>query len=186
MRDEALLVHLAQQNNPDALEELFHINYPVRLGAMVRITGDARLAEDVSQEAALRAIVNIARFEPRAKFSTWLISIALNVYRNMLRKITRETPMEDMFPLASESASGQTPVTKSVEDTVLGNLAMDEALRVLQVRAPEKRQVFVLKHYYGWTYQEIATALGCPIGTVRSRLHDSIKILHRKIRGRLA
>ncbi|MGB3842756.1 MAG: sigma factor, partial [Bacillota bacterium] len=87
--DERALVKRAKQNDKDAMEELFRINYPVLLGALVRIIGDADFAEDIAQEAVLSAIVNLERYQPRAKFSTWLISIALNKYRNKLRVKTR-------------------------------------------------------------------------------------------------
>ncbi|MGB4515348.1 MAG: sigma factor, partial [Bacillota bacterium] len=87
--DERTLVERAKQNDKDAMEELFRINYPVLLGVLVRSIGDADVAEDVAQEAVLSAIVNLERYQPRAKFSTWLISIALNKYRNKLRVKTR-------------------------------------------------------------------------------------------------
>ena len=66
---------------------------------------------------------------------------------------------------------------RQAEERALRHLAMDEAASLLDALGPEKRQVFVLKHYYGFKYQEIADAVGCPIGTVRSRLHDSVGIL---------
>jgi RNA polymerase sigma-70 factor (ECF subfamily) len=70
---------------------------------------------------------------------------------------------------------------KSAEDLALGRLATSDAASLLGSLGDDKRQVFILKHYYGFTYQEIADAVGCPIGTVRSRLHDSIQILRREI-----
>lgn len=176
MLDETSLVRRAKHSDRDALEELFRANYPVLLGALVRITRDARAAEDIAQEAVLRAIVNLERYEPRAKFSTWLITIALNTYRNRLRNTRRELPTDGI-----SEAAGATRETGSVEDLAFERLAMDDAVSLLDALAPEKRQVFVLKHYYGFRYQEIADAVGCPIGTVQSRLHDSVDILRREI-----
>jgi len=173
MPDERSLVRRAKQNDKDAMEELFGINYPVLLGALVRIIGDSNLAEDIAQEAVLRAIVNLERYQPQAKFSTWLISIALNTYRNKLRTKTREVSIESIGRTHSEA--------ESTEDIALQRLAVGEAAGLLETLSPEKRQVFVLKHYYGFKYKEIADAVGCPIGTVRSRLHDSVNILKREI-----
>ncbi|MGB3987294.1 MAG: sigma-70 family RNA polymerase sigma factor [Bacillota bacterium] len=170
--DERALVKRAKQNDKDAMEELFRINYPVLLGALVRIIGDADFAEDIAQEAVLSAIVNLERYQPRAKFSTWLISIALNKYRNKLRVKTREVSVDSI----DKAHSG----TESVEDPALQRVAAAEARDILECLSPEKRQVFVLKHYYGFKYKEIAEAVGCPVGTVRSRLHDSIKILRQE------
>lgn len=176
MLDETKLIDRAKRNDRGALEELFRTNYPILLGALVRIIGDVHVAEDVAQDAVLRSIVNLERYEPRAKFSTWLITIALNIYRNKLRTAGREVASGDTG-FASQGSG-------SVEDEALEHVAMDEAAALLSVLAPEKRQVFVLKHYYGFTYEEIADAVGCPVGTVRSRLHDSIGILKREIAGR--
>jgi len=173
MPDETSLVRRAQQNDRNALEELFRINYPVLLGALVRIISDPRAAEDIAQETVLRAIVNLERYEPRAKFSTWLITIALNTRKNKLRTAWREVPSEEVFETNAE--------VESAEERALRHLAMDEAASLLDALGPEKRQVFVLKHYYGFKYQEIADAVGCPIGTVRSRLHDSVGILRREM-----
>ncbi|HAI87870.1 MAG TPA: RNA polymerase sigma factor SigY [Firmicutes bacterium] len=171
MPDETLLVERAKRNDRDALEELFRVNYPLLLGALVRITGDARAAEDVAQDAVLRAIVNLEKYEPRAKFSTWLITTALNTYRNRLRCARRELPTEHVSIAGVDSA----------EDLALGRLATSDAASLLGALSADKRQVFVLKHYYGFTYQEIADAVGCPVGTVRSRLHDSVQMLRREI-----
>ncbi len=186
MHDETLLVERAKSNDRDALEELFRANYPVLLGALVRITGDARAAEDAAQDAVLRAIVNLEKYEPRAKFSTWLITIALNTYRNRLRCTRRELPTEDVSVVAAGIAGGADGARRaeSAEDAALGRLAASDAARLLDSLSADKRRVFVLKHYYGFTYQEIADAVGCPVGTVRSRLHGSVEILRREIAGR--
>jgi RNA polymerase sigma-70 factor (ECF subfamily) len=48
-------------------------------------------------------------------------------------------------------------------------------MRILQSLTSEKRTVFILKHYYGYKYEEIAEILNCPVGTIRSRLHNTIK-----------
>lgn len=180
MPDEKLLVELAKRNDRDATEKLFRANYPVLLGALARITGDAVAAEDIAQEAMLRAIVNLEKYKPRAKFSTWLITIALNLYKNKLRRAKREVPVEKISDVAGGGPSGVTS-TASAEDLALERLSEKEAMNLLNSLNPDKRQVFVLKHYYEFTYQEIAQVVGCPIGTVRSRLHDSVAILKREM-----
>jgi TldD protein len=118
--DERALVKRAKQNDKDAMEELFRINYPVLLGVLVCSIGDADVAEDIAQEAVLSAIVNLERYQPRAKFSTWLISIALNKYRNKLRVKTREVSVDSI----DKAHSG----TESVEDPALQRLAAAEGL----------------------------------------------------------
>ncbi|MDD4793505.1 MAG: sigma-70 family RNA polymerase sigma factor, partial [Firmicutes bacterium] len=106
-------------------------------------------------------------------FSTWLITIALNTRKNKLRTAWREVPSKEAFETNAE--------VESAEERALRHLAVDEAASLLNTLGPDKRQVFVLRHYYGLKYQEIADAVGCPIGTVRSRLHDSVDMLRREM-----
>ncbi len=159
------LVLLAKQGNKSAMNTLLADNYTILKGYILKLTGDPETAADVVQEAMLRSVLNIGKFEPRAKFSTWLITIATNVYRDMLRKNKVHVQLdENMATHASD-----------VEDEVLSKISQEEVKKTLQQLPYEKRAVFVLKHFHGYKYEEIAVILDIPIGTVRSRLHNAVK-----------
>ena len=68
-----------------------------------------------------------------------------------------------------------------MEDIVISNYEYKEIMKIILTLPYEKRAVFILKHYYGYKYEEISDILNCPIGTVRSRLHNGIKQIIKEI-----
>ena len=169
--DEIELINKAKEGNKSALNSLLKDNYNMVKGYTVKIVGDPHLAQDIIQDAMLKAVININKFEPRAKFSTWLIKIATNVYRDYLRK-------NKSFQLIEQSLPDR---GKQVEDIVIVNYEYKEIMKIILKLPYEKRAVFILKHYYGYKYEEISQILGCPIGTVRSRLHNAVKYIISEI-----
>ncbi|QGU95891.1 RNA polymerase sigma factor SigY [Clostridium bovifaecis] len=172
--EELNLIEKAKQGNKGALNTLFVENYPILKGYIIKMTGNPDLSQDIVQETLLKAAMNIKKFNPKAKFSTWLITIGTNVYRDMLRKNKQVIPIDDAM-----IAEGN-----SVEDEVISKIEYKEILNILQKMSYEKRSVFILKHYYSYKYEEIAEILGCPIGTVRSRLHNCIRDIIRELERR--
>jgi len=169
--DEIELINKAKEGNKSALNSLLKDNYNMVKGYTVKMVGDPHLAQDIIQDAMLKAVINIDKFEPRAKFSTWLIKIATNVYRDYLRK-------NKSFQLIDQSLTDR---GKQVEDIVIVNYEYKEIMKIILKLPYEKRAVFILKHYYGYKYEEISEILGCPIGTVRSRLHNAVKYIISEI-----
>lgn len=168
---EEVLVDRARRGDSAALEELFRRSYPVLKGFLVRLTLDEDLAEEITQETMLRALLHLSGYRPEARFSTWLAAIALNLWRNTRRRAGRIVPWDEV----PEPAAADDPAEAAVQWEVRSLLA---------ALPPEKRIVLVLKHYEDLTYEEIAAMLRCPIGTVRSRLHDGIAILRCEARRR--
>lgn len=169
--NEAELIERYKNGDRKSLEILISSNYDKLKGYIFKLTCDIHLTEDILQDTLLAAIYNIDSFEPRAKFSTWLIKIASNKYKDYLRK-HRDT--EDIL----ESI----PSLHSVEEYVIEKDNIQRLLEILKSLSVDKRNVFILKHYYGYTYAEIAVITGCSIGTVRSRLHYAIKDILSKFK----
>lgn len=161
------LIDKAKQGDKEALNILLKDNISVLKGYVIKITGDMELSKDIVQDTMLKAVINIEKFEPRAKFSTWLIKIATNIYRDYLRK-------NKITELVDENMEDK---NQRLEEMVLTSFQYKEAMKIIKRLSPEKRLVFVLKHYYGYKYEEIAKMVNCPVGTVRSRLHNSIKFI---------
>lgn len=110
-----------------------------------------------------RAVKNIKRYKATSKFSTWLITIATNLYRDQLRKGRKEILYADITDDLQYRAE-QLDITLEAKEKFL-------QLQNIMAGLPfEKRAVLVLKHYYGYSYQEMADILQCPVGTIRSRL----------------
>lgn len=169
--DELELINKAKSGNKSALNSLLVDNISILKGYTIKMVGDPHLAQDIVQDALLKAVLNINKFEPRAKFSTWLIKIATNVYRDYLRK-------NKSYELIEE---GLVDKSKQVEDIVISNYEHQEIMKIILKLPYEKRAVFILKHYYGYKYEEISEIMGCPLGTVRSRLHNAVKYIISEI-----
>lgn len=163
--DEQELIYKAKQGNKSALNALLTNNYTILKGYIIKMTANPELSQDILQETLLKAVININKFVPKAKFSTWLIRIATNVYIDHMRK----TKQVEFIDEALESNA------LGPEELAISKLEYKEIIAILQSLTYEKRSVFILKHYYGYRYDEIAEILNCPVGTVRSRLHNTIK-----------
>ncbi|AGK96348.1 RNA polymerase sigma factor SigY [Clostridium pasteurianum] len=165
--DELVLIEKAKQGNKSALNLLLTENYNLVKGYIIKMTGDPTLSQDILQETMLKAVLNIKKFSPKAKFSTWLITIATNLYRDNLRKDKHLAILDEN--MISDSGNP--------EDAAISKLEYVEILQVIKCLPYEKRAVFILKHFYNYSYEEISKILNCPVGTVRSRLHYSVKYI---------
>lgn len=165
--DEIILIEKSKLGDKWALNELIKANYALLTGYVIKLTCDSHLAQDIIQDTLLKAVVNINKYKPFGKFSTWLITIATNTFRDHLRKNKNIEALDE----------GLTASSSNPEDLVLEKLEYKKIMKILSSLPYEKRTVFVLKHYYGYKYEEIAEILKCPVGTVRSRLHNSIKYI---------
>lgn len=163
--DQKKLIKAAKRKDPLALERLFREAYPIVFGYLLKTTLDEQAARDLTQETFLRALKHLSGFRETSKFSTWLIAIATNLHKDQIRRSAREAP-GDFDP--------SIPGPENVEEQVLLDDSLKRVGTILRRLPHEKRRVFILKHYYHYTYEEISRIEHCPIGTVRSRLHDCI------------
>jgi RNA polymerase sigma-70 factor (ECF subfamily) len=123
---------------------------------------DRQAAEDLTQETFLRALPALARFEGRSSLRTWLLSIARRVCADHLRARKRRG-----LVLVGEGTDLGDLVRDVPADEVGGTVAAQDVLDRLD---PERREAFVLTQLIGLPYAEAAEVVGCPIGTIRSRV----------------
>lgn len=154
------------KNGEEALAALLQANYRIVLGYFLKLTQDPELAKDLTQETMVRAIKNLRKYRGEGKFSSWLIAVGSNYYRDELRKKKTEVEIND----------GCLPVLEKQEE--MENVDIKRALLELPA---EKRIPLILKYYYDYSYQEIAAALKIPVGTVRSRLHSAVRQLRERL-----
>ncbi len=122
--------------------------------------GDAMLADDLAQDTFLQAWRSLGRFDGRSTFSTWLLGIAHNHWRNARRK-QRTVPVEPAHLAALEPSPSFAPLTDLRHDLARALLALDAA----------ERTVFHLHFQQGLSHAEIAHVLACPLGTVKTHLN---------------
>lgn len=147
-------------DDSDGFAELVERSEPGLRRLLGRICGRRADVDDLVQETYLRAWRGFGRFRGESSPTTWITRIALNVSRNWQRSRRPTVPLTE----GAEEAIGRRAGVS--ESAVLD--AYDQALARL---SPEQRTVFVLHEAEGLSYQQVADALGCPVGTVMSRLH---------------
>lgn len=161
---EASLVEEARRGDRNAFGELVCRYYPGVVQVIYRLCNDAGLAEDMAQEAFLRAWINLPSFHPQSSLRNWLYRIAVNATLDVLRHRPEERLEDEAAEMIADQAAGPESALIEKESTVL----VQQALSSLPEAA---RSVLVLREYGGLSYQEIAGVLDVPVGTVMSRLN---------------
>jgi RNA polymerase sigma-70 factor (ECF subfamily) len=132
----------------------------------LRLLRDADEAEDVVQEAFVRAYAHLSEYDPAYRFYSWIFSIARNLCLNRIRR-------RKLWNLFSFSQPGEAPELEAEEDTSANveNLELARALSAcLEMLPRDQRECFELRHAEELSYAEIARTLHVPMGTVMSRL----------------
>ena len=133
---------------------------------LYRMCGDAQTSEDIVQDAFVRLLTNLDRFDPRFRFSTWLFTIAKRLYFNAAQK------MKPAFSTdAVDAAQGADAGSGGAMSGDSGEHVRDDLQRGLMTLTPEQREVLVLFHQQDWPIWLIAQHLGMPEGTIKSHLH---------------
>jgi len=178
------LVERVQRGDKTAFDILVR-KYEHKLANVIsRYIRDPAEVLDVSQEAFIKAYRALPNFRGDSAFYTWLYRIAINTAKNYLVAAGRRPPRDDIEAQDAEqfeSASGlkeyATPEREALRSELAGTIqsAIDEL-------PEELREAIVLRELEGLSYEEIATAMDCPIGTVRSRIFRARDAIEKRIR----
>lgn len=177
------LVERVQKGDKRAFD-LLVLKYQHKMISVVgRYIHDSHEVYDVVQEAFIKAYRALGNFRGDSQFYTWLYRIAINTAKNYLVSRGRRPPATDVDAADAEYYSGS-DMLKDV-DTPENNLfrdelkaAVDEAIREL----PEDlRTAVTLRELEGLSYEEIAEVMGCPVGTVRSRIFRARDAIDKRI-----
>lgn len=180
------LVEECRKGDSSAFDELVR-RYKDRVYNVVyRFVGNREDALDVSQEVFVRAYRGIEGFRGNAKVYTWLYSIAANLARNRLRDSGRMgRNMGTSLDALNEAAPGLAD-SMGHQTTPRDNAISGETQTLLQQclgELPEHYRVaFVLRTVEDLSYEEIAEVMGCPIGTVKSRLNQARQMLRERLK----
>jgi RNA polymerase sigma-70 factor (ECF subfamily) len=176
------LVELALDGDEDAYGALV-LRYQRRLTAFLgQLVGDIELARELSQEAFIRAWSALARFDPRYRFSTWLFRIAHNLGIDQLRRRRLQTVSLYRTDLDGDEVE---VVVAALDKDPLGHLEnrvlAEELHQVIDDLRPEYRELVLLRHFAGLSYQEIAEFKDMPLGTVKNKLFRAHSVLRKAL-----
>ncbi|MDB4973858.1 MAG: polymerase sigma-54 factor rpoN [Myxococcaceae bacterium] len=170
-------MHTLANSTDDCFEVAVARYSPVLHEAARRLTGSSDEASDLVQDAVMRAWTFWDRFEPGSNARAWLHRILMNTFINAYRKQRRE---RDLFRAAGEETRRDAHCAADLFDAERDGLG-DEVGAALETLPVEFRAVVELVDLGDLSYREVATRLGCPIGTVMSRLHRARKQLQEQL-----
>jgi RNA polymerase sigma-70 factor (ECF subfamily) len=163
------LLNRCLSNDPEACNELFSRYNRKIFNTAYRILGEESSAEDALQETLLNVYRGISSFRGDSKVSTWISRITINVCLGMLRKARNKQYVELEDDSAEDLPAEPTPFIDPLAHTSMAELK--NLVNTTFERMTGKQEVVVRLHdMEGHTIQEIASIIGCPVGTIKSRL----------------
>ncbi len=174
---ERALIRKAKRGDGVAIERLVRTHQEPLYAFMLRLSGRPDVAEDMVQEAFVRVLRNLDRFDDRFRFSTWLFTIARRLYVNFLQK---HRPSYDSDTVGDWQGITQRPdeLSAAIEHREHVRQLLDVALEALN---PQQREIVLLFHQQNWPIQDIAAHLAMPEGTIKSHLHRARKRMQEEI-----
>jgi RNA polymerase sigma-70 factor, ECF subfamily len=184
LSDQSLVRH-AQSGERRAFDRLV-LKYRSRIVELaMRYTRNRADAEDATQETFIKAYRGLRHFRSDSAFYTWLYRIASNCARNLL-KARRRDSFKIVIDLSDCYDSVRHPTRlwdlATPEELALTADIREMANATLEGLSEEQRKVITMREIDGWSYQQIASAMSIPIGTVRSRVFRARNIIDRELR----
>jgi len=180
--EDELLVRKCKGGDLDAFDELVRRYQSKVYTVAFRFMGNHADAGDLAQEAFIRVFQALASFRGDSSFATWIYRIASNVCRDELRKQQRQkkVSLDEMIAYGGVSpllVDGDPSPQEQLERSEL----KDQVQRHLNELSGDHRLILVMRDIQGMPYDEIASALDCSVGTIKSRLSRARQALKRKI-----
>lgn len=142
------------------------------INLVMRYMHDPDTAQDVAQEAFIKAYRGLKNFRGESAFYTWLYRIAINTAKNHLVSQGRRAPTNDIDADEAEQFEGESALKEygTPENEMLRDEIQTMVSQAIDALPDDLRTAIVLRELEGMSYEEIAEAMDCPIGTVRSRI----------------
>ncbi len=166
------LVSRAQGGDVTAFENLYRTHSARIYATCLRMVADPSRAEDLTQEAFVRAWQKLSSFRGKSAFGTWLHRLAVNLVLGDLRSQSRR-PAESVDPVELQALPDQGPVRRPE-----AGIDLERAIAALP---PQARCVFVLHDIEGYRHHEIGRLMGIAVGTSKAHLHRARRILREEL-----
>ena len=181
---DQLLVERVQKGDKGAFDLLI-LKYQHRIVSLVtRYVSDSAEAQDVAQEAFIKAYRAIGRFRGESAFYTWLYRIAINTAKNWIVAKNRRPPSSDIDAVDAEQygMSDRLHENSTPENELLRQEIEQTVFETISTLPEDLRTAIMLREMDGMSYEEIATTMECPIGTVRSRIFRAREAIDEKLK----
>jgi RNA polymerase sigma-70 factor (ECF subfamily) len=173
-------------NDVDRFEALVREHQRAIYRVAYRLCGHSEEAEDLVQETLIEAYESFPRFRPGTNFDRWVFRIMRNTFIDRVRRKPKariESLDSGLVDKSGELVLRELVDLESAPDSELLARTLDEPIQnALDALPPEFRLVVVLADVGGLSYEEVSRIAGCPVGTVRSRLHRGRAILKDKLK----
>jgi len=171
---DAQLLRRIADGDEQAFDELYQLYSGPIYSFLVRLIHEPDAAEDLMQEVFVAAWQGARRFREQARVKTWLLSIAHNQAVSWLRRFRPVAALDDLDIASDDDAP---------EESAFRTWQADQVQLALRQLSPNHRAVVELAFVHGLSYSEIAQVVGCPVGTVKSRMSYAFKYLNGVLRG---
>lgn len=185
---DQVLVERVQSGDKKAFDLLISKYHQRVIRLISRLVRNPAEVEDIAQEAFIKAYRSIGQFRGDSAFYTWLYRIAVNSAKNALMASNRRPiPMSDLLK-SDENEEGEAwPVESAIDfqtpEALLASRQVAQTVdAAIQSLAEDLRTAIMLREIEGLTYEEIAEAMNCPIGTVRSRIFRARETIAKQLR----
>ncbi len=184
-KEELELIQKAQKGNTRAFDELVRIHDRRVLQIGFNMLGNMQDAQDVYQEAFIKAYTKISSFRFESEFSTWLNKITMNMAVNRYRQrklrnwlsIEQKKENFENWDLPEKSSDILQPDQSVTSDELMKNIH-----KSLEKLSPQQRSVFVMKHLHGYKISEIAETLNVAEGTIKNQLFRATRKLREALK----
>ncbi len=173
----------------DRAFELLVLKYQRRIQRLIaRMVRDVDLVEDIAQESFIRAYRALHQFRGDAQFYTWLYRIAVNTAKKTLLDLKHDPLLTEaaLRPAGDDDETfqpGNEPIAEETPESLLAAREIAAAVQAALEALPEDlRQAVTLREIEGLSYEDIATVMACPIGTVRSRIFRAREAISARVR----
>jgi RNA polymerase sigma-70 factor, ECF subfamily len=172
---EKELIEGCQRGDPEAFRALFDRHKDTVYSIALRYSGDTAIAQDIAQDTFLKLFSAVGSFRGDSNFESWLYRMVVNSCFDQKRKSRR------LIPLLDEVLSVLRTPDVNALDEVLRSEMSTHVRSVVEGLVPDQRIVVILRYTEGLSYDEIGAIMGCPSGTIASRLNRAHKVLERRL-----
>lgn len=181
---DAELVRRVQNGDMRAFDLLVRKYQHKILNLIARYVHEPSAAQDVAQEAFIKAYRGLGNFRGESAFYTWLYRIAINTAKNHLVAESRRSPEFEVNAEDAERLDGESGLKEyaTPEGELLSEEIRQRVFNAIEALPEDLKTAITLRELEGMSYEEIAQVMGCPIGTVRSRIFRARESIDRSLR----